>query len=81
VLADILQPTLDEIEAAGAHGGVMTGIPTGFTDLDRLLNGLHGGQLIIVAGRPGLGKARALWTSSGARPSSTTRPAPSSPWR
>jgi replicative DNA helicase len=59
VLADLLQPTLDEIEAVSAHGGVMTGIPTGFTDLDRLLNGLHPGQLVIVAGRPGLGKSTA----------------------
>ena len=58
----MLQPTLDEIEAVGAQGGVMTGVPTGFTDLDRLLNGLHPGQLIIVAGRPGLGKALALDT-------------------
>jgi len=56
VLAEMLQPTLDEIEAVGAQGGLMTGVPTGFTDLDRLLNGLHPGQLIIVAGRPGLGK-------------------------
>ena len=62
VLADLLQPTLDEIETVGAQGGVMSGIPTGFTDLDRLLNGLHPGQLIVVAGRPGLGKALALDT-------------------
>jgi len=62
VLAELLQPTLDEIEAVGAQGGVMTGLPTGFTDLDRLLNGLHPGQLIVVAGRPGLGKALALDT-------------------
>ncbi len=59
ILSDLLQPTLDEIEAVGAQGGVMTGVPTGFTDLDRLLNGLHAGQLIIVAGRPGLGKSTA----------------------
>ncbi|MET7864505.1 replicative DNA helicase [Micromonospora taraxaci] len=59
ILADMLQPTLDEIEAVGAQGGVMTGVPTGFSDLDRLLNGLHAGQLIIVAGRPGLGKSTA----------------------
>jgi replicative DNA helicase len=59
VLAEMLQPTLDEIEAVGAQSGVMTGVPTGFTDLDRLLNGLHSGQLIIVAGRPGLGKSTA----------------------
>jgi replicative DNA helicase len=58
-LGDMLQPTLDEIEAVGASGGVMSGVPTGFGDLDRLLNGLHPGQLIIVAGRPGLGKSTA----------------------
>src|SRR4029078_11305305 len=58
-LGDMLQPTLAEIEAVGAQGGVMSGVPTGFSDLDRLLNGLHPGQLIIVAGRPGLGKSTA----------------------
>ncbi|MBA3490165.1 MAG: replicative DNA helicase, partial [Longispora sp.] len=62
VLNDLLQPTLDEIEAIGANGGAMTGVPTGFSDLDRLLGGLHPGQLVIVAGRPGLGKALALDT-------------------
>jgi replicative DNA helicase len=62
VLADLLQPALDEIEAVGARDGVMAGVPTGFGDLDRLLNGLHPGQLVIVAGRPGLGKALALDT-------------------
>ena len=59
ILSDLLQPTLDGIEAVGANSGVMTGVPTGFTDLDRLLNGLHAGQLIVVAGRPGLGKSTA----------------------
>src|SRR5688572_15352731 len=63
VLADLLQPTLDEIEAVGSRDGMMAGVATGFGDLDRLLNGLHSGQLIVVAGRPGLGKALALDTS------------------
>src|SRR5262249_46551538 len=40
ILSDLLQPTLDEIESVGSNSGVMTGLPTGFTDLDRLLNGL-----------------------------------------
>ncbi|MFI7073601.1 replicative DNA helicase [Micromonospora sediminicola] len=56
-LADMLQPTVEEIEAAGKRGGEMVGVPTGFTDLDRLLNGLTPGQLVLVAGRPGLGKS------------------------
>jgi replicative DNA helicase len=59
VLEELLQPTMDEIEAISASGGVMSGVPTGFADLDRLLNGLHPGQMIIVAGRPGLGKSTA----------------------
>src|SRR5690349_10903302 len=50
VLAVRLQPTLDEIEAVGANNGMMSGVPHCFSDLNRLLNGVHAGQLIIVAG-------------------------------
>lgn len=57
VLSDLLQPTMDEIEAIGTAGGPMNGVPTGFADLDRLTNGLHPGQLIVIAARPGLGKS------------------------
>jgi replicative DNA helicase len=56
-LAEIMESALDEIEAIGSRGGAMVGVPTGFEDLDRLTNGLHPGQLIIVAARPGLGKS------------------------
>src|SRR5699024_6495537 len=35
----------------------MTGVPTGFADLDELTNGLHPGQLVLVAARPALGKS------------------------
>ena len=58
-LAEMLQPALDDIEAAGARDGRMTGTPTGFTDLDRLINGLSPGQLVVLAGRPGMGKSTA----------------------
>ncbi|HTR69158.1 MAG TPA: replicative DNA helicase [Mycobacteriales bacterium] len=54
--------TYNEIEAIGNRGGELFGVPTGFRDLDELTNGLHAGQLIIVAGRPGLGKALSLDT-------------------
>jgi len=56
-LSDIMQGTLDEIEAISNHDGSMRGVPTGFTDLDELTNGLQSGQMIIVAGRPGSGKS------------------------
>ena len=48
---------IDEIEAAKGRDGQMTGVPTGFAELDELTNGLHPGQLIIVAARPALGKS------------------------
>ena len=56
-LAALLGPTLDEIEAIAGHGAALSGVPTGFADLDELTNGLHGGQLVVVAGRPGAGKS------------------------
>jgi replicative DNA helicase len=56
-LEDLLQPTMDEIDAIQAGGGQGQGVPTGFADLDELTTGLHGGQMIIVAGRPGQGKS------------------------
>jgi replicative DNA helicase len=61
-LADIIGPTVDEIEAAGHRGEGMIGVPTGFADLDRLTNGLHPGQMIVLAARPAIGKALALDT-------------------
>ena len=56
-LADIMPGALDEIEAIGSRGGAMTGVPTGFADLDSLTNGLHPGQMIVIAARPAIGKS------------------------
>ena len=61
-LAEIMPGALDEIEAIGSRGGNLTGVPTGFADLDALTNGLHPGQMIVIAARPALGKALALDT-------------------
>ncbi|WP_435839062.1 replicative DNA helicase [Streptodolium elevatio] len=61
-LADIMEGALDEIEAIGSRNGQMSGVPTGFTDLDALTNGLHPGQMIVIAARPAMGKALALET-------------------
>jgi len=62
VLEELLQPTMDEIDAIASRGGQALGVPTGFADLDAVTNGLHPGQMIIVAARPGVGKALALDT-------------------
>jgi replicative DNA helicase len=56
-LRDIMNDALSEIEAISNRGGEMIGVPTGFVDLDSLTNGLHPGQLIILAARPALGKS------------------------
>jgi replicative DNA helicase len=61
-LSEIMPGALDEIEAISTHGGTMTGVPTGFSDLDALTNGLHPGQMIVIAARPAVGKALALDT-------------------
>nr|WP_308203106.1 replicative DNA helicase [Frankia sp. AvcI1] len=63
-LGELLNPALEEIESIQGRGeGALTGVPTGFVDLDELTNGLHGGQLWIVAARPAVGKALALGTA------------------
>jgi replicative DNA helicase len=56
-LSEIMEGTVDEIEAIASHGGAMSGVPTGIEDLDRLTNGLHAGQLVVVAARPAIGKS------------------------
>ena len=56
-LKDIMEGALDEIEAIDSRGDAMVGVPTGFTDLDELTNGLHPGQMIIIAARPAMGKS------------------------
>jgi replicative DNA helicase len=61
-LEDLLQPTMDEIDAIASNGGLARGVPTGFVELDEVTNGLHPGQMIIIAARPGVGKALALNT-------------------
>ncbi len=56
-LAEILPATIDEMEAIESRDGRSGGVPTGFVDLDELTNGLHPGQMVVVAARPGAGKS------------------------
>jgi replicative DNA helicase len=56
-LSDIMEGALDEIESISNRSGEMTGVPTGFADLDSLTQGLHPGQMVIVAARPAMGKS------------------------
>ncbi len=55
-LKDVLTIAFKQITAAKERGDQITGIPTGFFDLDKKTAGLHKGDLMIIAARPGMGK-------------------------
>jgi replicative DNA helicase len=61
-IAPLLEQSLDHIEALYERGESITGIPTGYTDLDEMLAGLQPSNLVIVGARPAAGKALALDT-------------------
>jgi replicative DNA helicase len=54
--AESLRRTIVSAERAQARGGRISGVATGFADIDSLLGGLQPSDLLIVAGRPGMGK-------------------------
>lgn len=55
-IRNVVMRVLDQIEQNAKNGGKITGIPTGFTQLDYKLSGLHPSELILVAARPAMGK-------------------------
>ena len=55
-LRDLIGPSLDRIEELASHGGRITGLPTGYADLDEILAGLQPASLTIVGARPAMGK-------------------------
>ena len=55
-MASVVQNVFDDMNEAAASGNAIPGTPTGFPDLDRTILGLNDSELILVAGRPGMGK-------------------------
>ena len=53
---DVLPATFGQIEELSKLHGEISGVPTGFIDLDSYLTGLHSGEFIVVGARPGMGK-------------------------
>ncbi len=53
---ELIDPTLDLIDKMRSNTTGVTGVATGYVDLDLQLTGLHGGELLILAARPGVGK-------------------------
>lgn len=56
-IQEVLVKAQQEIESLSKNGSDITGVPSGFKDLDRRTAGFHGNELIILAGRPGMGKS------------------------
>ncbi len=55
-ISEILPGTFQKIDRLSQLKGELDGVPTGFSDLDNLLTGLHGGELIVIGARPSMGK-------------------------
>ncbi|MFV0633040.1 replicative DNA helicase [Demequina sp.] len=56
-IGDVMEKTLEQVEASSNRDGQMLGIPTGFRALDDLTGGLQGGQMVVIAARPAIGKS------------------------
>lgn len=56
-IRDVLMPTYQHMVENSQREGYLTGYSTGFEYLDKRTGGLHGGELILIAGRPGMGKS------------------------
>jgi replicative DNA helicase len=55
-IKDLVHKAINTIEDFHQRQGMLTGISTGFVDLDKLTSGLHGGEMIVIAARPSMGK-------------------------
>ncbi len=55
-IKDLVNTAIGQIEEMHQNQGMLTGISTGFLDLDRMTTGLHGGEMIVIAARPSMGK-------------------------
>ena len=56
-IQDVLMTAYQDMVENSINKGTITGVPTGFTELNNRTGGFHGGELIIIAGRPGMGKS------------------------
>ena len=53
---DLVNKAISTIENFFSRKGALTGLGTGYADLDRMTDGLHGGEMIVIAARPSMGK-------------------------
>lgn len=56
-VGEVVEATMDELEALNQRESGLAGVPTGFSELDEYTNGLQGGQMVVIAARPAIGKS------------------------
>jgi replicative DNA helicase len=61
-IKDVVMEAINRIEAASKQSGSVTGVPTGFTDLDYRTAGLQPSDMILIAARPSMGKTSYCWS-------------------
>ncbi len=55
-IQEVLSKTQEDLERLAENNNEITGVPTGFYDIDKLTSGFHGSELIVIAARPAMGK-------------------------
>jgi len=55
-MKDLVRGAIDMIQEFHQRAGGLTGLATGFTDFDKMTSGLHGGEMVVIAARPSMGK-------------------------
>jgi replicative DNA helicase len=55
-IKDLVKKAINTIEDFHERQGVLTGVGTGFTDLDKMTSGFHAGEMVVIAARPSMGK-------------------------
>jgi replicative DNA helicase len=55
-IKELVKKAINTIEGFHQRQGMLTGVGTGFADLDKMTSGLHGGEMVVIAARPSMGK-------------------------
>lgn len=81
MIKDVLNNTFEEIDRLSQQGDTITGLSTGYPDLDKMTTGLHDDELMILAARPAVGKTAFALNIAQTWGRKRIRPLPSSVWK